>query len=167
MAVAQMVRAMAVDLQLLPQCFAHESRTGAPLVALVVLTCIEVFFALLASFDYLIQLSSLLHVVVLWSCLAAFVRLRTMPVDRLFSVPGESIGACMIVLAKVPVLSFFLYSACAEPGLVVGAVGMNGLFFGIAAIASLSVRAARSNRFDRFSLFSGLGSLAASSEVDA
>lgn len=99
-------------------------------MALLVMTAIQLFLLLL-SFDYLVQLSTLLHVVVYWWQLAAFMRLKMRWPDlpRLYTVPRGRPGAWLLCALKAPVLILLVISACADWSMVVGALVVNGLLY--------------------------------------
>ncbi|CAE7240077.1 unnamed protein product [Symbiodinium natans] len=73
------------------------------------------------------RLSTLLHVVVFWWQLAAFMRLklRQPGAPRLFEVPGGQLGAWALAAVKAPVLVLLLVAACANWPMVLGAVAVN------------------------------------------
>jgi len=116
--------------QLLPKIFARKLTSGAPVVALLVVTLIECGLVVGLNFDYLVQLSTLLHVFAFWFSLAAFLHLKFFRSDvvRLWSVPGGVVGALAIAAVKVPVLTIMLVSACTKVDVIVGALFSNGAF---------------------------------------
>uniref|UniRef100_A0A7S0B522 Amino acid permease/ SLC12A domain-containing protein n=1 Tax=Pyrodinium bahamense TaxID=73915 RepID=A0A7S0B522_9DINO len=117
------------ELGLLPTTFARQFTSGAPAVALLVVTAVECSLVNL-SFAYLVQLSTFLHVIAFWMALAAYMRLKARPtgIARLFTVPGGMWGSWGIILSKVPVLLFITASACTSPRVVLGGLGANAAF---------------------------------------
>ncbi|CAK9001761.1 unnamed protein product [Durusdinium trenchii] len=116
--------------QLLPSCFRRELSTGAPIVALLVTTALQLCLLLL-TFDYLVQLSTLLHVVVYWWQLAAFLqlKLRHPELVRLYAVPGGRWGAALLCGLKAPVLVALVITGCQDWSMVLGALLVNVLFY--------------------------------------
>jgi len=127
-AVVHLIQSMADpqdELRLLPRCLACQLPGGSPAVAIVTVTLLEGTL-MTFSFQYLVQLSTLLHVFALWFALAAFIRLKYRSgLHRAFTAPGGRCGAWAIFAVKAPVLGFLLYSACASSELAAGAVGAN------------------------------------------
>lgn len=108
------------ELRLLPRVFAC-----SPAVPIIALTLLEGAL-MIFSFQYLVQLSTLLHVFALWFALAAYIRLKyRSDLHRAFTVPWGRCGAWAIFAVKAPVLGFLLYSACASSELIAGALGAN------------------------------------------
>eukprot|EP00435_Cladocopium_sp_Y103_P022433 s1521_g5.t1 len=77
------------------------------------------------------ELSTLLHLVVYWWQLAAFLRLKLRWPDlpRLYTVPGGLPGAWLLCALKAPVLVLLVISACADWSMVVAALVVNGLLY--------------------------------------
>eukprot|EP00971_Amphidinium_carterae_P201931 4006781-Amphidinium_carterae.1 len=94
------------------------------------LSLIEIALVLTLNFEYLVQLSTLLHTVAFWLTLSAFTSLRfgTSRFHRLWSIPCGSVGACLILVVKVPVLTLLVVSACSSWSVVLGAFICNLLF---------------------------------------
>merc|ERR1712159_633536 len=92
--------------RLLPSIFARKRKSGAPVYALVFVTIVEVGLVSGFDFDYLVQLSTLLHVVALALQLAAFIQLRFAAQDatRLWTMPGGSCGAVVLTVVSAIVL---------------------------------------------------------------
>lgn len=132
--VARLMQAMAdpdLGLRLLPSCLAGRlPGTGAPWAALVAITCFELVLVSGLKFDYLVQVSTLLHVFVWWFSIAAFARLRLDAGQgferlRLWEVPWGRLGALAVVCLRAPVLVFFLVCASSVPSVVLGACAGN------------------------------------------
>jgi len=117
------------ELRLLPTCFARQFTSGAPVIALLAVTAAECGLVSL-TFDYLVQLSTFLHVVAFWLSLAAYLKLRVYSpgITRLFTVPGGKWGPWCIFSVKAPVLLFLTLSACTNPSVVFGGLGANAAF---------------------------------------
>merc|ERR1711957_429513 len=76
--VARLIQSMSDpqdELRLLPSYLATTLGSGAPVTVLLLVTALECALCFL-TFDYLVQLSTLLHVISFWMVLAAYVRLK-------------------------------------------------------------------------------------------
>lgn len=114
----------AEQLGLLPSWFGVRIRTGAPANALLAITLLQVCLAQ-SNFGYLVQLSTLLHVIAFWIEVASYVALKRRGVERLWQVPGGSFGGWLVVLSQLPVLLFLLASSTLDISVVLGAAGAN------------------------------------------
>jgi len=112
------------ELRLLPAWFGASTRSGAPANALLAVTILQGCLASL-TFGYLVQLSTLLHVLAFWMELASYVRLKQLQSHRLWEVPFGKTGAGLVVLTQVPVLTCLLAAALLDPAVVMGAIGAN------------------------------------------
>ncbi|CAK9069017.1 Hypothetical protein SCF082_LOCUS34641 [Durusdinium trenchii] len=76
-------------------------------------------------------LSTLLHVVVYWWQLAAFLqlKLRHPELVRLYAVPGGRWGAALLCGLKAPVLVALVITGCQDWSMVLGALLVNVLFY--------------------------------------
>jgi len=131
-AVARLIQSMGDpkdELRLLPTCFARQFSSGAPVIALLVVTIAECGLVTL-TFDYLVQLSTFIHVIAFWMSLAAYVKLGVYRPDivRLFTVPGGKWGLRGVFCLKAPVLLFLTLSACTNISVVLGGLGANAVF---------------------------------------
>lgn len=115
------------DLRFLPASFSRRLPSGAPVVSLLAVTTLEVFLIFLSSFEYLVQLSTLLHVFAYAQCLAAYALLKFRPVEgeRLFETPGGRLGGLCVIIVRAPILVFLLVSGCSAPGVLAGALAAN------------------------------------------
>eukprot|EP00913_Durusdinium_trenchii_P019794 g18607.t1 len=77
------------------------------------------------------RLSTLLHVVVYWWQLAAFLqlKLRHPELVRLYAVPGGRWGAALLCGLKAPVLVALVITGCQDWSMVLGALLVNVLFY--------------------------------------
>mmetsp|Transcript_70384 Transcript_70384/g.204097 ORF Transcript_70384/g.204097 Transcript_70384/m.204097 type:complete len:497 (-) Transcript_70384:89-1579(-) len=136
--VSRLIQAMAdpeLGLQLLPSFLAQRMPgSGAPATALFAISALELLLVSGFDFEYLLQVSTLLHVFVFWATLASFtqLRFRQQGVERLWGVPGGRWGAAAVLCARVPVLTLLCACACAVPSVLIGALAFNFLFLFLA-----------------------------------
>lgn len=114
----------------------------APAAAVIVVSVVEACLVAGLSFEFLVQLSTLLHVFALWLALAAFVQLRrrSHEAERLWTAPGGWFGCAGIVGTKAPVLVLLCVSACTDWKLACAAVLGNGGFMLLLACGASSAR---------------------------
>eukprot|EP00928_Gymnodinium_smaydae_P006192 TRINITY_DN12161_c0_g1_i3.p1 TRINITY_DN12161_c0_g1~~TRINITY_DN12161_c0_g1_i3.p1 ORF type:complete len:512 (+),score=50.42 TRINITY_DN12161_c0_g1_i3:75-1610(+) len=119
--IQSMAEGSASDGNFVSTLFAKQLSTGAPVVALALVTLVEVFLISATSFDWLIQLSTLLHVFVFWFSLAAFAWHSFVEVPqgkRLWVVPGGWFGAAVVFGLTFIVLALLSFTSLANVEMV-------------------------------------------------